>query len=76
MKRIDSEFMDANGNGHDVDNGIGRADFMKVNLFDRDTVNFRFRFGEAGEDVSTNFFDFRIEFAALDQVADLFPRTR
>ncbi len=76
MKRIDSEFLDANGNGHDVDNGIGCADFMEVNLFDRDTVNFRFRFGEAGEDVGTDFFYFRIEFAALDQVADLFPRTR
>ena len=47
---IDAEQREADRGGGDIDDGVNRADLVKVNLFDRRTVDGRFGFGDGGED--------------------------
>ena len=49
--------MNADRRGHDVDDGIGGADFVEVNLVDGDAVNLGFGFGQAGENLDARFLD-------------------
>ncbi len=76
MKNVDSELTDSDGRGHNVNDGIRSADLMEVDFVDRNPVNFCFGLRQAGEDFAADGFDFRAEFAPLDQLADLFPRAR
>jgi hypothetical protein len=47
---------------------------MKMDALHGNAVDSCFGLREAAEDVHADPFDFRIEFAVLDQLADLFPR--
>ena len=54
-----SNSADTDRRGHDVDDRIGGADFMEMDLVDGDAVDLRFGFGEAGKDVERGVFNQR-----------------
>ena len=43
---VSGEGMRADGSSHDIDNGIDRADLVKMDGLDRDIVNLRLRLPE------------------------------
>ena len=61
-KAFDAEFVNADRRGHDVDDRIGRADFVEVDVVDGDAMDFGFGFSQAGEDCKARCFDFAVEF--------------
>ena len=73
---FDAEFVNADRRGHNVDDRIGRPDFVEVDVVDGAAMDFGFGFSQAGEDCKARCFDFAVEFGASDQVSDLFPRAR
>jgi hypothetical protein len=52
---VDAEKFEADAGADDVDDGIDRADFVKMDLLDGQVVDFGFGFGEAGEDFAGAF---------------------
>ena len=58
--------MDTDRGGHDIDDGIRRADFVKVDVIDGDTMNFCFRLRQASKDRDAGCFNLGGQFGALD----------
>ena len=67
--------MDADRRRHDIDDRIRGAHFVEVNLVGDNAVDLGFRFSQTSENFDAGGFDLSAEFAALDQLADLFPRS-
>src|SRR3990170_1968227 len=66
----------ADGRGHDVDDGIRRANFVKMNSIDGNAVNLCFGFGQAAKNLDAGLFDRGRETAALEKPANLSPSPR
>src|SRR3990170_1569195 len=66
----------ADGRGHDVDDGIRRANFVKMNSIHGNAVDLRFGFGQAAKNIDAGFFDRGRESAALEKPANLSPSPR
>jgi hypothetical protein len=61
------------GGGDDIDDRIGRADFVEVDALRRDAVDLAFGGGEAREDIERAVLDRLFERALMQQAADLRP---
>ena len=65
VKMNRSHFSDTDRHGHDVDDGIGGADFVEVNFVDGDAVDFCFGLRQAGKDFEAGFFDSAVSLLRL-----------
>ena len=54
---LDPKFVNADRCCHDVDDGIGGADFMEMDTVDGDAVNLGFGLRQARENLDTRVFD-------------------
>ncbi len=67
---VDGEGVDAGAGGDDVDDGVDRAYFVEVDLFDVYVVDFGFAGAEEFEGLDGGGFDFGGEAGGLDEFAD------
>ena len=73
---VDGQFSDTHRRGDDVDDGIGGADFMKMNIDRRRRRGSSLRLGRAGRRSSMAVaLTGAIQFTALEQSADLLARS-
>ena len=63
---VDRECVDAGGGGDDVDDCVDCADFVEVNFFDGDVVDFGFRGPEEFEGLDGGLFDWGGEWSSVD----------
>src|ERR1700746_691270 len=69
------KFAAADGGSHDIDDGIRRADFVKVNIVGGNPVYFSFGFSQAAENSHAGVHDFGMKPTARNHAANLPPGT-
>lgn len=62
----DAEKVETDGGADDVDDGVDGADFVEMNFFDGNVVDFGFGFAEAAKDLAGVFGGARGERGAVD----------
>jgi len=68
---LHAEQIETDGGANDVDNRIGRAHFMEMDLFNRLSMDLCFGLTEPNEDSSSNVFLPLVEAASVDHCQDL-----
>jgi hypothetical protein len=68
---LDTQDFEADRSSHDIDNGVDRADFVKVDSLDGCVVNLRFGFSKNPEDRTRSFAGDGAEIGLLNYFQDM-----